>query len=142
MSDPVIEPLAVVLERFERAYLVAALRAHGGKKAATASTLGVSRKSLWQKMRGYEIGAGEIRPVVVVPEPSTDTPKCARKGEALAKAERAVLEAASVLAEEIEQAIDPDDEEPVALVAAVKAWRAAQAQHATAVVEALAGVPS
>lgn len=138
MSAPVIRPLAAVVEEFERAYLVAALRAHGGKKAETASTLGVSRKSLWLKMRAYGIGPAEITPPTALPVCGS-SPACEAKGKAQAKAERAVLEAAASFVDEL---IDPceDDETAIALVAAVKAWRSAQAEHATAAVEALAGV--
>lgn len=141
MSRPVIEPLSLVVDRYERAYLVAALRAHGGSRVATARTLRVSRKTLWKKAARYEIAEAEITAPAEVPAPSADSPKCARKGDALARAERAVLEAAGTFADELIAPCE-DDDEAWALVRAVAAWREAQSAHGHAAVEALAGVTS
>jgi DNA-binding NtrC family response regulator len=43
------------LEATERAFLVATLQAHGGVMTGAAATLGISRKTLWEKMRRYGI---------------------------------------------------------------------------------------
>jgi DNA-binding NtrC family response regulator len=45
--------LADAMRAFERTYLVRALASFEGKRAATAESLGISRKSLWEKLRLY-----------------------------------------------------------------------------------------
>ncbi len=40
-------------EGFEREYLLRALRHHDGKKTCTAKALGISRKSLWEKLQRH-----------------------------------------------------------------------------------------
>ena len=47
-----IRPLQAALRDFEHAYLLRALRATEGKRARTAELLGISRKTLWEKLRG------------------------------------------------------------------------------------------
>ena len=46
-----IRPLHAVLHEFELQYLRRALRAADGKRARTAEMLGISRKTLWEKLR-------------------------------------------------------------------------------------------
>jgi DNA-binding NtrC family response regulator len=50
-----LQPLYAVLAEVERRYLIDALRVMGGRKAETARALGISRKTLWQKLQGYKI---------------------------------------------------------------------------------------
>ena len=49
LSDAVGE----VTERLERRMIVARLAAHGNNRTATAESLGISRKTLFNKMRQY-----------------------------------------------------------------------------------------
>lgn len=49
LSD--IRPLQAAVRDFEHAYLLRALRATEGKRARTAELLGISRKTLWEKLR-------------------------------------------------------------------------------------------
>lgn len=46
-----IRPLQAAIRDFEHAYLLRALRATEGKRARTAELLGISRKTLWEKLR-------------------------------------------------------------------------------------------
>jgi DNA-binding NtrC family response regulator len=46
-----LQPLAVALREFEHQYLTRALKAGDGKRTRTASMLGISRKTLWEKLR-------------------------------------------------------------------------------------------
>jgi DNA-binding NtrC family response regulator len=46
-----IRPLQAAVRDFEHAYLLRALRATAGKRARTAQLLGISRKTLWEKLR-------------------------------------------------------------------------------------------
>jgi DNA-binding NtrC family response regulator len=57
-SGTSIRPLAEAVQEFEREYLVRALRSTSGKKVQTAELLGISRKSLWKKLR--ELGIAEF----------------------------------------------------------------------------------
>ena len=60
VTDPrQIRPLVEAIHEFEREYLVRALRHTDGRKAEAARVLGISRKSLWEKLRAY--GDGEPR---------------------------------------------------------------------------------
>jgi len=52
-----IQPLSTALREFEKNHLQEALAAMGGKKVKTAAALGISRKSLWEKLRMYEAEA-------------------------------------------------------------------------------------
>ena len=50
-----LRTLQVAMREYERAYLVQALHLVGGKRARAAELLGISRKSLWEKLRQYAI---------------------------------------------------------------------------------------
>lgn len=50
-----IRPLSLAMKEFEREYLVRALAVTGGKKALAAESLGISRKNLWEKLKGLGI---------------------------------------------------------------------------------------
>ena len=50
-----LRTLQVAMREYERAYLVQALHLSGGKRARAAELLGISRKSLWEKLRLYAI---------------------------------------------------------------------------------------
>ena len=60
-----IQPLGAAVRAFEREYLTRVLRetSHTGKdnggikKAEIARALGISRKTLWEKLKGYGIGS-------------------------------------------------------------------------------------
>jgi DNA-binding NtrC family response regulator len=69
-SGSSIRPLAEAVQEFEREYLVGALRTTGGKKVHTAELLGISRKSLWKKLR--ELGVSELEYRGDTDEPTTD----------------------------------------------------------------------
>ncbi|MEA3465107.1 MAG: sigma 54-interacting transcriptional regulator [Thermodesulfobacteriota bacterium] len=45
---------------FERDYIAQALKAHDYKRGETARTLGISRKSLWEKIHKYQLGDGSV----------------------------------------------------------------------------------
>jgi DNA-binding NtrC family response regulator len=51
-----LQPLAAAMREFEREYLQRALGAANGKRLRAAELLGISRKSLWEKMRMYALG--------------------------------------------------------------------------------------
>jgi DNA-binding NtrC family response regulator len=55
-----IRPLAMAMSEFERTCLIDALRATRGHRGRAAQLLGISRKTLWDKMRTHEISASEI----------------------------------------------------------------------------------
>jgi DNA-binding NtrC family response regulator len=48
-----------VLGAFEREYLVRVLRSTGGNRTRAAEVLGISRKTLWDKLRDHRVDAGE-----------------------------------------------------------------------------------
>jgi DNA-binding NtrC family response regulator len=48
-------PLADAMKAFERTYLLRTLADFEGKKAVTAESLGISRKSLWEKLRNHGV---------------------------------------------------------------------------------------
>jgi DNA-binding NtrC family response regulator len=50
-----VAPLAVAAREFEKGHLRRALAATGGKRVKAAELLGISRKSLWEKLRMYEL---------------------------------------------------------------------------------------
>lgn len=56
----VIGSLSAAIKEFERAYLLRALDATRGKKMDAAKLLGISRKSLWEKLRGYDITDSDV----------------------------------------------------------------------------------
>jgi DNA-binding NtrC family response regulator len=52
-----VKTLREAVEAFEREYLQRALDKAGGHRAVAAELLGISRKSLWQKLRAYGLQA-------------------------------------------------------------------------------------
>jgi DNA-binding NtrC family response regulator len=66
-SLPFSEAKRRATEEFERAYLLRALRAHGGNVSRTADAIGMVRQSLQQKMR--ELG---LREALATDEPAPD----------------------------------------------------------------------
>lgn len=48
--------LKEIMERFEKAILIEALREHGNNKTQTAATLGITREGLHKKLSKYKIG--------------------------------------------------------------------------------------
>ncbi|MBK8014400.1 MAG: sigma-54-dependent Fis family transcriptional regulator [Deltaproteobacteria bacterium] len=56
-------PLGEALREFEREYLLRALTLAQGRKARAAHLLGISRKNLWEKLRGHSISfSHRVRP--------------------------------------------------------------------------------
>ena len=53
-------PLSEAVGTFERAYLIRALKQTGGKKTRAAELLGISRKNLWEKLKGYGVTDAEF----------------------------------------------------------------------------------
>jgi DNA-binding NtrC family response regulator len=53
-SPPKLGPLLPALREFERAYLRRALAATGGNRTRAAALLGISRKSLWERLKSLE----------------------------------------------------------------------------------------
>jgi DNA-binding NtrC family response regulator len=51
-------PLAVAAKEFERRYLVKALELAGGKRVKAAELLGLSKKTLWEKLKAHGLSAG------------------------------------------------------------------------------------
>jgi len=47
--------LAAAVRAFERTYLIRALKQTGGRKTRTAELLGISRKNLWEKLKGHGV---------------------------------------------------------------------------------------
>ena len=58
---PPLRPLSLAIKDFEREYLTRAVRAAGGRRGRAAELLGISRKSLWEKLRAYGIAGDEDR---------------------------------------------------------------------------------
>ncbi len=61
-GTPTIQPLGTATEQFERQYVQRALKKVGGHRGRAAALLGISRKSLWQRLRevtGDPSGGGE-----------------------------------------------------------------------------------
>ncbi|HLK90279.1 MAG TPA: sigma-54 dependent transcriptional regulator [Polyangia bacterium] len=56
-------PLGEAMRAFERSYLLRALADCDGKRAVTASSLGISRKNLWEKLRQYGVAEMEGAPL-------------------------------------------------------------------------------
>ncbi|MFO0728895.1 MAG: sigma-54 dependent transcriptional regulator [Myxococcota bacterium] len=50
-----LRPLNTAIREFEKEYIMRALDAAGGKKAKAAEILGISRKNLWEKLRGFGV---------------------------------------------------------------------------------------
>jgi DNA-binding NtrC family response regulator len=59
-GDAAIRPLHVAMKDFERRCLVRALRAASGAKAHAAELLGISRKSLWEKLKAHGISERDV----------------------------------------------------------------------------------
>jgi DNA-binding NtrC family response regulator len=55
-----IRPLQMAVREFEREYLLRAISQAGGKRLRAAEILGISRKSLWEKLRMHGISDAEI----------------------------------------------------------------------------------
>jgi DNA-binding NtrC family response regulator len=55
-----IRPLQVAVKEFEREYLLRAIGQASGKRLRAAEILGISRKSLWEKLRLHGISEEEI----------------------------------------------------------------------------------
>jgi DNA-binding NtrC family response regulator len=54
-----VRPLSVAVKEFEREYLLRAISQAGGKRIRAAEMLGISRKSLWEKLRLHGISDAE-----------------------------------------------------------------------------------
>jgi two-component system response regulator AtoC len=54
-----VRPLQAAIKEFEREYLLRAITQANGKRIRAAEMLGISRKSLWEKLRLYGIGDPE-----------------------------------------------------------------------------------
>ncbi len=54
-----LRPLPVAMKEFERQYVLRALRMSNGARARAAELLGISRKSLWEKLKAYGISGDE-----------------------------------------------------------------------------------
>jgi DNA-binding NtrC family response regulator len=52
--------LAEATATFERSFLLRTLRSVGGARGVAAARLGISRKSLWEKLRRYEVSETEL----------------------------------------------------------------------------------
>jgi DNA-binding NtrC family response regulator len=59
VAEPELSKLSEAIASFESAYLQRALDATGGRKARAAELLGISRKSLWEKMRALGMAKDE-----------------------------------------------------------------------------------
>jgi two-component system, NtrC family, response regulator AtoC len=57
--SPEIRPLQVAIKEFEREYLLRAITQAHGKRVRAAEMLGISRKSLWEKLRLHGISDAE-----------------------------------------------------------------------------------
>ncbi len=53
-------PLAIAVKEFEREYLLRALNLSKGKRIRAAQALGISRKNLWEKLRGHGISDSDL----------------------------------------------------------------------------------
>jgi two-component system response regulator AtoC len=56
------EDLDAELERIEKAYIVEALRLNGGVQVRAAEMLGIAERSLWHRMKKYNIGKARPEP--------------------------------------------------------------------------------
>ncbi len=55
-----VRPLQTAVKEFEREYLLRAIAQAGGRRLRAAEMLGISRKSLWEKLRMHGISDAEI----------------------------------------------------------------------------------
>jgi two-component system response regulator AtoC len=60
-AAPAAFPLARATREFEKEHLRRALAATGGKRVKAAELLGISRKSLWEKLRMYELEQADAK---------------------------------------------------------------------------------
>ena len=60
----VVIPLSAATREFEKRHLRRALAATGGKRVKAAELLGISRKSLWEKLRMYDLEEAAAKPEV------------------------------------------------------------------------------
>lgn len=67
-------PLTAAVDEFEHAYLLRALAATGGCRARAANLLGISRKTLWVKLRRHRDRAAQTAPIVATPSQPTVRP--------------------------------------------------------------------
>ena len=59
LGDQLIAALPKLMRELEREYLVSALEAVQWKRVDAARSLGISRKTLWEKMKSYGLGDSE-----------------------------------------------------------------------------------
>lgn len=59
-SQPRVRPLPEAVKEFEREYLKRALQQTQGRRGEAANMLGISRKNLWEKLRGYGFSDAEL----------------------------------------------------------------------------------
>jgi DNA-binding NtrC family response regulator len=59
-ADDELLPLVDALRDFERQHILRALRMVAGRRSQAAALLGISRKTLWEKVRGHEIREEEL----------------------------------------------------------------------------------
>jgi two-component system, NtrC family, response regulator AtoC len=57
-----VVPLTAAIREFEKGHLRRALAATGGKRVKAAEMLGISRKSLWEKLRMYDVEEAPPKP--------------------------------------------------------------------------------
>lgn len=57
---PSIQPLNDAAREFERQYILRALSQFDGKRVRTAEALGISRKNLWEKLKGHGITDSDL----------------------------------------------------------------------------------
>jgi two-component system response regulator AtoC len=57
-----VAPLSAATREFEKGHLRRALAATGGKRVKAAELLGISRKSLWEKLRMYDLEEASAKP--------------------------------------------------------------------------------
>jgi two-component system response regulator HydG/two-component system response regulator AtoC len=50
------------MREFERAYLKRVVQQARGRRGEAANLLGISRKNLWEKLRGYGFTEAELTP--------------------------------------------------------------------------------
>ncbi len=62
-------PLGIPIDKVEKEYILASLQRNGGNKARTAEVLGISEKTLYNKLNRYAAEA-RTRAEGEVPEPS------------------------------------------------------------------------
>jgi transcriptional regulator with GAF, ATPase, and Fis domain len=61
-TPPTVRPLIAAAREFEKVHLRRAVAATGGKRVKAAEMLGISRKSLWEKLRMYDLEEAAGKP--------------------------------------------------------------------------------